>query len=205
MRSHRLAIAAAILCMAAAVPTRAADPHYPDWPCVQAKVPEISIAAVWAGPPLDDAEKVWEGDPRVRDLVARVAPRRLPIDEARKSIAEFVAGDAAARESRGTVLFAALLARLNRERTEVMHGIERLTRRQREQAERIRADISELHRLQDGTERDEGKLRELSSRVEWSTRILDERSKTLRFVCEVPMLIEQRLFALGRIVQEAME
>ena len=29
----------------------AADPRYPDWPCVQAKVPEISLAAVWAGPP----------------------------------------------------------------------------------------------------------------------------------------------------------
>src|SRR6478735_6311896 len=32
----------------------AADPRYPDWPCAQAKVPEISLAAVWAGPPLDD-------------------------------------------------------------------------------------------------------------------------------------------------------
>ena len=30
----------------------AADPRYPDWPCAQAKVPEISLAAVWAGPPL---------------------------------------------------------------------------------------------------------------------------------------------------------
>ena len=29
----------------------AADPRYPDWPCQQAKVPEISLAAVWAGPP----------------------------------------------------------------------------------------------------------------------------------------------------------
>ena len=34
----------------------AADPRYPDWPCAQAKVPEISLAAVWAGPPLGDAE-----------------------------------------------------------------------------------------------------------------------------------------------------
>ena len=25
---------------------RAADPRYPDWPCTQAKVPEISLAAV---------------------------------------------------------------------------------------------------------------------------------------------------------------
>ncbi len=25
----------------------AADPRYPDWPCAQAKVPEVSLAAVW--------------------------------------------------------------------------------------------------------------------------------------------------------------
>ena len=28
----------------------AADPRFPDWPCNQVKVPEISVAAVWAGP-----------------------------------------------------------------------------------------------------------------------------------------------------------
>jgi len=28
----------------------AADPRFPDWPCNQIKVPDISIAAVWAGP-----------------------------------------------------------------------------------------------------------------------------------------------------------
>ncbi len=33
----------------------AADPRYPDWPCAQAKVPEISLAAVWNGPTLDEA------------------------------------------------------------------------------------------------------------------------------------------------------
>jgi len=28
----------------------ALDPRYPDWPCQQLKVPEISIASVWNGP-----------------------------------------------------------------------------------------------------------------------------------------------------------
>jgi hypothetical protein len=31
-----------------------ADPPFPDWPCSQVKVPEISVAAVWAGPAIDD-------------------------------------------------------------------------------------------------------------------------------------------------------
>ena len=40
----------------------AADPRYPDWPCAQAKVPEISVAAVWAGPSLDDVQDKWKDD-----------------------------------------------------------------------------------------------------------------------------------------------
>ena len=44
----------ALLALLAVVPRvcAAADPRYPDWPCAQAKVPEISLAQVWAGPPL---------------------------------------------------------------------------------------------------------------------------------------------------------
>jgi hypothetical protein len=183
----------------------AADPRYPDWPCVQAKVPEISVAAVWSGPPLDDAEKAWMNDPRVKDLIPRLAPRRVPIEDAKKMIADFIVGTAVEREEAGTLLFAGLFERLNRERTEIMNGIERFGRRQKELAEKIRSDISELHKLQDTADPDEARLQEISNRVEWSTRIFEDRRRTVRYVCEVPTLIEQRLFALSRAVQQAME
>ena len=45
-------------------------------------------------------------------------------------------------------------------------------------------------------------LTELSDRLNWELRIFDERQKSLRFVCEVPVLIEQRLFALARAISE---
>src|SRR5262249_17912598 len=44
---------------------------------------------------------------------------------------------------------------------------------------------------------DQGRIEELTNRVEWDTRIFEERRKTMNFVCEVPVLIEQRLFALA--------
>jgi hypothetical protein len=59
----------------------AADPRHPDWPCVQAKVPEISLAAVWSGPPLDDAAEKWKSDPKVNALVEKTAARKLPLEE----------------------------------------------------------------------------------------------------------------------------
>ena len=141
----------------------------------------------------------------IKDLVPQLAQRRVPIEDAQKAIAEFVIGNATERERKGTLLFAGLFERINRERAEVMTGIERLGRRQKELAEKIRSDISELHKLQDATTPNEARLQELGNQVQWSTRIFEDRQKSVRYVCEVPTLIEQRLFALGRAVQQAME
>ncbi len=46
----RIVTMAAVALAVASTAARAADPRYPDWPCTQAKVPDISLAAVWAGP-----------------------------------------------------------------------------------------------------------------------------------------------------------
>ena len=56
MGRNVLAIVAVAALLGAGAPdaARAADPRYPDWPCNQLKVPDISIAGVWAGPPIDD-------------------------------------------------------------------------------------------------------------------------------------------------------
>ena len=75
-----LRIAFALVAMAALTrPGLAADPRYPDWPCAQAKVPEISLAAVWAGPSLDDAEQKWKSDPKISALVEKVAADRKSV------------------------------------------------------------------------------------------------------------------------------
>jgi hypothetical protein len=189
----------------AAPAAHAADPRYPDWPCVQAKVPELSPAALWAGPPLDDAAKAWVNDPKIKDLVPRLAARRVPIEDAQKSIAEFMTGSAAEREAKGKLLFAGVFERLNTERGEVMTGIERLARRQQDMADKIRESVIELHKIQDMPAPEQVKLDELSRQVEWSTRIFEDRRKTVRFVCEVPVLIEQRLGVLARAIQQGME
>jgi hypothetical protein len=76
---YRTAIAISFAVMATARFAHA-DPRYPDWPCVQAKVPEISLAAVWAGPPLDDVTGKWKDNPNVSTLVAKLAARRTPLD-----------------------------------------------------------------------------------------------------------------------------
>jgi hypothetical protein len=191
--------------VATSAATRAADPRYPDWPCAQAKVPEVSLAAVWAGPPLDDAETKWKDDARVSALVAKLSARKTPLDEAEKSVKDFLAGSAADKTANAKLLFAGLFDTLNAQRSSVMGGLERVTRKQREAADKIRTDTLELQAMQGATPRDDTKVDALSNQLIWETRIFEDRRKVVRFVCEVPTMIDQRLFALGRVIQQEME
>lgn len=87
----RIVIIAALALAASTAASRAADPRYPDWPCTQAKVPEVSLAAVWAGPPLDDVQDKWKDNAKVGALVSKLAARKTPLDDAEKSVKEFLA------------------------------------------------------------------------------------------------------------------
>src|SRR5947208_4735496 len=117
--TRRIAIGALLVVAASTEFGFAADPRYPDWPCAQAKVPEISLAAVWAGPPLDDVADKWKNDAKVGALVAKLAVRRTPLEEAQKAIVEYLAG-AADKTSNGKLLFAGLFDSLNAQRSSVL-------------------------------------------------------------------------------------
>jgi hypothetical protein len=183
----------------------AADPRYPDWPCAQAKVPELSVAAMWPGPPIDAVGETWKNDAKVKDLVARLAARRMPLEDAQKTAEDFIAASGADKADKAKLLFAGLFHELNQQRTEVMDGIDRIARKEKELAETIRADRAALGEAQDNPSPDQQKIHDLTSRLEWGTRIYEDRRKTIRYVCEVPTVIERRLFALGRAIAQAAE
>jgi hypothetical protein len=183
----------------------AADPRYPDWPCAQVKVPDLSLAAVWAGPPLDDVADKWKNDAKVSALLPRLAARRMPLDEAQKAITEFLAGSTAEKIEIGKLLFAGLFDTLNAQRSSVMSGLERVTRKQRQAADKIRTDTLALQALQDASPPDQAKIEELGNQLVWETRIFEDRQRVIKFVCEVPTAIDQRLFALGRMIQQEIE
>ncbi len=193
------------LCAGLSTASHAADPRYPDWPCAQAKVPDISVAAVWDGPPIEQAADTWQNEPEVKDLVARLAARRTSMEDAHKSIVQFLTGDAPVKADKGKRLFAGLFATLNNERSEIMNGLERLARKEKELADQIRSDTLALHELQDKSPPDQSKIDELAAKVEWSTRIFEDRRKSIRYACEVPVIIEKRLFALSRTIQQTVE
>ena len=192
---------AIILAVPSTRPAFALDPRYPDWPCQQLKVPEISIASVWTGPPIEATDKEKPLDPKEAELVARLAARRTDIEVARKLIAEFVTGTSEEKQEKAKRLFAALYATLNAQREEVMNGIERFSRKQKAMADEIREQARKIREMQDASSADPAKSSELASQLSWQTRIFDDRRKSTAYVCDVPVLIEKRLFDLASAIQ----
>ncbi len=173
----------------------AADQADPDWPCIQRMVPEMSPGMVWAGPPLDGLGSAWKQDDEVKELSRHIAERRTSPDAAAASIRKFAEGAGSEKERRLTLLFAAVFEKINAERSSIMNGIRRYARKQRALAEKIEGQGVALAKLgaEDGERR-----KALEEQQIWDTRIYDEREQSLTFVCETPVLLEKRLFRIGR-------
>jgi hypothetical protein len=181
----------------------ALDPRYPDWPCQQLKVPGIAIASVWTGPSIEIGDTAKPTDVKLAELVPRLAARRTPIEDARKLIADYIVGTSVEKQEKAKTLFAALYATLNAQRDEVMSGIERFSRKQKAAADDIREQAQKLREMQDKPNADPAQNEELAGRLAWQTRIFEDRRKSTSYVCDVPVLIEKRLFDLGGAIQNA--
>ena len=196
--------AAAFLCATGA--GQSASNNDPDWPCIQRKVPELSLGQIWNGPELPASAKDWSKDKRISDLVEEVAARRVPLADAQKQIEEFAAGlPADQAKDRLAMLVRGLFEHMDHERSEVISGIGRYARNQLELAARLRKEASEVDALRGKPDADANEIAARTDRLTWETRIFEERVQSLTYVCEVPTLIEQRLYALAKTVNGAMK
>ncbi len=179
--------------------SRAAQSEDPDWPCVQRLVPEVSAGMVWAGPTVDELGQDWSGDPEIRALAESITARRTSLDQAKAELAEFAANLGTDKDDRLTLLFAGLLHGINQERGSIIDGIRRYSRGQASLAERIQRREDEIAALPDGGgEATDSQRKALLQQQHWDGRVFDERSRSLSYLCEQPVLLEQRLFALSR-------
>ena len=170
----------------------------PDWPCRQILVARLSVAAVWAGPSIEGI--TWRNDQPIADIVAKLAARRTPVEDAERMIEDFARSQGAAKTKKLIAIFAGLFETLNDERTQVIEGLLRFGAKQKELADKIRAENA-LAREGPSKTPDTSEQQDL----EWDLRVFDERRQSLTYVCETPTLIEQRLFALAKVIQRNLE
>lgn len=198
-----LAALAAVLFVTAPAPATAATGG--DWPCIQRKVPRLSVGQMWAGPV---AEGDWKDDKAIRDLAPVLASRRLPVEEAEPLIDTFAAEAGADKAQRLALLFVGVFEIIDRDRATVVAGIERYSKRQQALAEKIGDDslkVDALKKDSDGSNPAKDKIEDAEVALQWDTRIYEEREQSLTYVCEVPVLYEQRAFAIARMIQAKLD
>jgi hypothetical protein len=190
-------IRAVLLSLLVAAPAFAAGPPDPDWPCIQRRQPTLSLAQVWGGPLPDEATLALAETPEVQAVARTIALRRTPMQDAEARIAAF----AEAQEPAAlTALFVATLEHINDARDRIMAGITSYAHRQAALDARIDATRHELAAATAAGAQDFDRIDALEEELDWSTRIFQDRQQSLTYVCETPVILEQRAFALGRAI-----
>lgn len=200
-----LRLALPLLLLAGTGPALAAAPTGALWPCIQRKVPELAVGQMWSGPPI--ANLKWQDDREVADLVPVLAAQRTSMEDATKQIDAFAGKLGADRQERLTLLFAGVFDQINARRDRIMAGIERYAQHQIDLSKRIKGESLDLAKAKKAaaSEEEKARLPEIEKQLLWDTRIYDARQQSMTAVCESPVLLEQRVFALARAIQEKMK
>ena len=198
-RSNLLLLAA--LLFAGLSPAAAATGEDPDWPCIQRLVPKIAPAAIWPGPPIDQVN--GPANPRIHELAGELAARRVPMETATAQIEAFAAGlDNAQKNEQLIRLFVRTLEIINKDRSSIIEGIKEYARGQRTLAQSINEKNERLIELP----KDQVLKRDaLVAERDWDVRIYDDRARSLTYLCEQPVLLDQRAFALARAIAGHLE
>lgn len=181
------------------VPLPDQDQHAHDvtWPCIQRKQPALSLGQVWSGPVPDDAITELARSPEIMALAARLEQRRMSIEDAEQVIADFAAG---ADDAQLTALMVAILSRINPDRNTLIEGIGRYGQRQADLVAQIDERRTKMAELEAADSPDFDAIDAEEAALDWDIRIFNERRQQLTYVCETPVIMEQRAFALGRAI-----
>ncbi|MBV9199801.1 MAG: hypothetical protein JOY83_08735 [Alphaproteobacteria bacterium] len=166
-------------------------------------MPKLSAAAYWNRPPLEGLRD-WHADPEVADLVRRLAPRRVTVQEGLAQIAAFAGTLSQDRPRRLALAFGGLLEETDRERGALIAELKEIGRRQRELADLVARLSAELNSIPpDAGGEAAAKRVDLQQRHDFTARNFEEIQRTIRYACESPVALDARLGAWARALQES--
>ena len=199
-----LLAATVLLCLTPALAWAVEDP---DWPCIQRLMLEISAVTIWDGPPIEDALRTWPGKPVIRDLVAKLATRKMNAEQVEQNIAAFV--KTLHNEEKNpalTLVFAGLWVTLNNRRRTMIKRIKTFARQQNDRAKRIEKKLLDLDRILASAEADDSvKIEALRYDMALESRIFEDREKSIHFLCEQPVKMESILGGLARAISSQLD
>jgi hypothetical protein len=181
-----------------------------EWPCVQGKIETLSVTAVWDGPSVEDpAIKDGQNDSEISRLVQTLASRRNPIEQAETALKAFAEKQAPdARDKRLTQVFANLFTTMNNQRKSIVSGIGKYQKSQKDRSAELERQGVEIAKLEQQAAADEKAAAELETAQEhfqWAQRIFQDRQQSIPLACELPIVIEQRLYELAKSIRGLMK
>ncbi|WP_026621712.1 hypothetical protein M728_001724 [Ensifer sp. WSM1721] len=188
------------LCLTQALGTAGAvDFSDPDWPCIQRKVEKLSASLMWPAPvtrtPLP---------PAANDLVEVLSLRRVSLEEAGALIQTFVEKTAPVDDRLLGNIFYGVFENLSGNRQRLIAGIARYSRSQIALAARIDEARVEMAKLTGEAKPDFDRIDKLEEQIDWDERIYRDRSQALTYVCETPVILEKRAYAIAQLLLKHM-
>ena len=176
-----------------------------NWPCEQRYDPKIGLTTVWNGPPIDDWIDVWWEDPDVFEVVETLKDPLLNEAEMKEVVDSF-AQAARDKDTALRALFAGLYQRAGERRRLQQRGIVRFAERQDQVTRNISETSKKLRKLRkDGVNKEDPEFATLVQKMEWNTRVYDERTRLTEYMCEEPVFTVQNLGILARLIGAHLE
>jgi len=173
----------------------------PDWPCIQAFVPELNTAVYWPVPIEGDDLGSWNKDAGINDLARQLGALESFEDEHRQRVAEFAESrDEQMLQSQLNRLVDGIVSVASERRSLFLNGIKRYTRQQTDIARQIETRLNELSSL-DATA-DAAAIAEAKETLFWQERIYDQREKSIVALCDRPVEVEETLSEVLREVAQ---
>ena len=119
------------------------------------------------------------------------------VAEAEAAIAAFASK---ADDAQLAALMQAVFDRIDGQRTNLMAGIARYGNKQAGLAAQVQARRDRMAQMESAPSPDFDAIDAEEKALDWDSRIFTDRQQSLTYVCETPVILEQRLFALGRAI-----
>lgn len=198
MQTPKIVLALALSSLAATA--QAADYSDPTWPCVQRKVENLSLGLMW-GFPLDLSVKPAPTlRAEIESLAEYLALRRVEVEELEPRVIAFAEAHNGDPQVLGMV-FARVFDGLSQRRTRILDGIGKFSLSQIALSEKIESARVEMDSELAAAEPNYDRVDALEEQIDWDQTIFSDRQQSITYLCETPVLLEKRLFAVAQLLQ----
>lgn len=185
---------------------KASNDKIKDWPCKQRLVPELTISTYWIDGNLEEETKGWKKNFPIRSIADDLADRDTDITKAEQIINNFSDSLKKDHNKHLKILFRATFNEMQLQRARIINGIQALTKQQNILARDISNYAVKLNDLKQGDKPNKAQLvQALQDERQLKVMVYDDREQLMPYVCEKPVLLEHKLYAISKAIKNNMK